>query len=248
MWVKICGTTTLADARLAAESGADAVGFIFAPSRRRVTSSEVAAITPLLPPSIERVGVFTEGSPEEIAAAARHAGLTTVQLHGDFPETFFDRFAGSSEGRFAVIRTLHWTVPARQSSDQPSDTSEPAADPALQAKVLSSHLLRIERTAPADRVLLDSRVGEETGGTGVNFPWRHMAAALIGLPAPSATDNARPRLIVAGGLTCENVAEAIESLRPYGVDVASGVEASPGKKDPGAVRRFVEQARSAAGN
>src|SRR6185437_15788071 len=82
MWIKICANTTLEDAQLAADLGADAVGFVFAPSRRRVTPEQVARITPYLPATVERVGVFDSLDPEAIAEAARTAGLDAVQLHG----------------------------------------------------------------------------------------------------------------------------------------------------------------------
>ena len=82
MWIKICGNTNLADAQLAATLGADAVGFVFAPSKRQVTAAEVARITPHLPAHIERVGVFPALSAEGIAQHAQQAGLTAVQLHG----------------------------------------------------------------------------------------------------------------------------------------------------------------------
>jgi phosphoribosylanthranilate isomerase len=81
MWIKICANTNLEDAKLAAELGADALGFVFAPSPRRVTSAEVAKITPHLPSAVERVGVFHAVDAYEIARAAHEAGLTAVQLH-----------------------------------------------------------------------------------------------------------------------------------------------------------------------
>src|SRR5512142_729698 len=85
MWVKICGTTNLQDARLAADAGADAVGFVFGPSKRRVTAEQVAPITRELPPTLEKVGVFVNESPERVAEIVRVAGLTGVQLQGDEP-------------------------------------------------------------------------------------------------------------------------------------------------------------------
>ena len=83
LWVKICANTSLEDALLAADAGADAVGFVFAPSPRRVTESQVAAIVPGLPESIEKIGVFVGAQAEEIAAAVRVCGLTGVQLHSE---------------------------------------------------------------------------------------------------------------------------------------------------------------------
>src|SRR5277367_1331317 len=82
MWVKICANTNLQDALLAAELGADAVGFVFAPSKRQVTAEQVAAITPELPSSVCKVGVFATKDAAEIVAAVERAGLNAVQLHG----------------------------------------------------------------------------------------------------------------------------------------------------------------------
>src|SRR5882757_7546527 len=84
MWIKICANTNLDDAALAAELGADALGFVFAPSSRRVTPQQVAAITPHLPATVEKIGVFYTLDPEEIVSAIRTAGLTGAQLHGGF--------------------------------------------------------------------------------------------------------------------------------------------------------------------
>ena len=81
LWIKICANTSLADARVAAEAGADAVGFVFAPSPRRVTVEQVAAIVPEFPTEIEKIGVFVGASVDEIAATVETAGLTGVQLH-----------------------------------------------------------------------------------------------------------------------------------------------------------------------
>ena len=86
MWVKICGNTNLEDAALAAELGADAVGFVFAASKRQVTAAQVAAITMHLPEEVERIGVFDSHDAGEIAAVAQEAGLTAVQLHGGLDE------------------------------------------------------------------------------------------------------------------------------------------------------------------
>jgi phosphoribosylanthranilate isomerase len=86
--------------------------------------------------------------------------------------------------------------------------------------------------APPRAILLDARVDGEYGGTGKTAPWRLLAGYDPGAP-----------MILAGGLTPENVAEAIRIVRPYGVDVASGVEESPGRKNHDLIKRFVENAR-----
>jgi phosphoribosylanthranilate isomerase len=231
MWVKICGNTNLEDALRAAELGADAVGFVFAESRRQVTAAQVAAITAELPDGVERVGVFDSRDAEEIAGVVEVAGLTAVQLHGGLDEGLVGRLAGIFEERFGgrvrIIQTLHWVAG--------EDGSE---DPGAR---LAEEIRRVAGLGGVDRVLIDSKVGSAGGGTGVAFDWA--AARTVFAAAPN-----RLRLIVAGGLKPENVAEATAQLRPWGVDVSSGVEASPGKKDHVRVARFIERARKAAGH
>ncbi len=223
MWVKICGNTNLEDAALAAELGADAVGFVFAPSKRQVTRDQVAAITPYLPPGVERVGVFHSHDIEEIALTAWHAGLTAVQLHGglddNLPARLSDRLAGSAR----IIQTLHWTIDAAGAGSQSS------------AAQLEQQILHLAASGIVDRVLIDSKVGSASGGTGVSFDW--LAAREAFVSAPSSL-----HLIVAGGLRPDNVARAIAQLQPWGVDVASGVEQSPGRKDPALLAAFIAAA------
>jgi phosphoribosylanthranilate isomerase len=216
MWVKICGNTNLGDALKAAELGADAVGFIFAESKRRVTAAQVAAITAHLPAGVERVGVFESRDAAEIGEIAAEAGLTAVQLHGGLDE----RLIGQVPAGVQVIQTLHWVVGDHASGKRLAEQMQVAAAIGI------------------EHVLVDSRVGAAAGGTGVAFDWA--AARAVFEAAPSHL-----RLIVAGGLQPENVADAVHRLRPWGVDVSSGVEVSPGRKDPAQVARFIEKARGA---
>jgi phosphoribosylanthranilate isomerase len=229
MWVKICGNTSLEDAQLSAQLGADAVGFVFAPSPRQVTAAQVAAITPHLPAHVERVGVFHARDAGQIAAIALEAGLTAVQLHGGLDEPLAQRLAEKFKGSMRIIPTLHWTV---EEQTQP----ETAQSPAVQ---LAAQIERIARMGLTDRVLIDSKVGAAMGGTGVAFDWT--AARVLFASAPSGMN-----LIVAGGLTPQNVAQAIDRLKPWGVDVSSGIESSPGRKDPALLARFIQNARAAA--
>jgi phosphoribosylanthranilate isomerase len=228
MWVKICGNTNLEDAAHAAEAGADAVGFVFAESKRQVTAAQVAAITPHLPAGVERVGVFYSLDADEIIRTVREAGLTAVQLHGGLDQGLMEKLAQGLRGEARIIQTLHWTV-------NPAGTeSDPAGEaPALQ---LPRDLARIASIGIADRVLIDSKVGAAGGGTGVAYDWSAASAAFASAPASL-------KIIVAGGLKPGNVAAAIGELKPWGVDVASGVEKSPGRKDPVLVSAFVKNAR-----
>jgi phosphoribosylanthranilate isomerase len=221
MWIKICANTNLDDARMAAELGADAVGFVFAPSRRRVTAKEVARITPHLPPNVERVGVFDSRYAEEIAAAVHEAGLNAVQLHGGGEPVLIRRLNELFEGRIKIIQTVHWTV------NEDGDS----------AKVVRQRLDAIQAGAAIERVLVDSKVGQATGGTGVSFDWSAARDVL-------RSGEGRLKIIVAGGLHPENVAEAITELNPWGVDVASGVEREPGRKDPARLEAFIKNARA----
>lgn len=222
MWIKICANTNLEDAQLAASLGADAVGFVFAPSKRRVTAEQVARITPHLPDAVERVGVFDSRDAEEIAAAVRVAGLHAVQLHGGVDHALVRRLREVFGGEMGMIQTLHWQIDADGAS----------------AEKVARQLDEIAREGVVDRVLLDSKTGAATGGTGVAFDWEKARATLAGHAGGL-------RLIVAGGLRPENVAEAIGRLSPWGVDVASGVEAAPGRKDPERLRAFIRNARLA---
>jgi phosphoribosylanthranilate isomerase len=217
MWVKICANTNLEDAQVAAVAGADAVGFVFAESSRRVTPAQVRVITPHLPEGIAKYGVFVDAGFAEIAAAVEECGLTGVQLHGSndptLPQRLRERFPASSG--LGILAVVHYK------GDLEAQLRDAKANDAI------------------DGVLVDSRTATLLGGTGRRFDWS--AARDSFAEATSCL-----RLIVAGGLSPENVGEAIATLRPWGVDVATGVEALPGKKDAEKVRAFVINARIAA--
>jgi phosphoribosylanthranilate isomerase len=221
LWIKICGNTSLGDARLAAEAGADAVGFVLAPSPRQVTVAEAAEICSGLPASIEKIGVFVDAGLEEIDAAVRGAGLTGVQLHFAAPADLPAKLRVRLGARLRILRVVHFTAGAGL---------EGAAGVAVEIAAL-------RRDPALDGILVDSRTASARGGTGVAFDWAAAREGVFGA--------ADLRLIAAGGLTPHNVAEAIETLRPWGVDVVSGVEAAPGCKDAAIVQEFVERARQA---
>jgi phosphoribosylanthranilate isomerase len=216
LWIKICGNTSLEDALVAAEAGADAVGFVFAPSPRRVTAELVAEITPHLPASIEKIGVFVAVELEEIISTVQRSGLTGVQLHWDAPPHLPARLCERLGPELRVLRVVHFS--AESAMQHATQIAEHARNPHVHA------------------VLVDSRTAKAVGGTGVAFDWEAANRALI--------QNAKEcKLVAAGGLNPANVAEAILALRPWGVDAVSGVEAAPGRKDAAKVREFVRRAR-----
>ena len=219
VWLKVCCNTTLEDAQLAASLGVDALGFVFAPSKRHVTPAQVAAITRHLPADIERVGVFHSANPEYIAHTAATAGLTTTQLHGAFSEDLPAALRKLAPD-LQLIQTLHW------------DLAQPDV-----AAHLDAQLTRIAALGAVTCVLIDSKLGTATGGTGIAFDWA--SARDVFASAPGSL-----HLIVAGGLTPANVAQAIARLAPWGVDICSGVEAVPGRKDPALLANFVANART----
>jgi phosphoribosylanthranilate isomerase len=221
MWIKICANTNLDDAQLAAELGADAVGFVFAPSPRQVTAAEVARITPHLPEGLECVGVFHTHEAQQIAAIAQECGLTAVQLHGGLSFELLRQLDEIFNGQVRLIQTLHWQVDAD----------------AANAAVIAGQLRQIDADGIAARVLIDTKVGADLGGTGVSFNWDAARATL-------AEAGAGLKLILAGGLRAENIGDAIRRLNPWGVDVASGVEQSHGRKSPEKLAAFIRAARN----
>jgi len=213
LWIKICGNTTFEDAQLAAEAGADAVGFVFAPSPRRVTVEQAAGIVPQLPATTEKIGVFVDADLDEIALTVERCGLTGVQLHFDAPPVLAAQLRENFGAKLRILRVVHF-------------------DPVVAGG------MALNFDPDTDAILIDSRTPRAVGGTGQAYDWS-IARTLF------QEKEAQKRLIAAGGLTPENVAEAICTLRPWGVDVASGVEAAPGRKDPARVAAFVANARSA---
>jgi phosphoribosylanthranilate isomerase len=217
LWIKICGNTSLKDAQLAAEAGADAVGFVFAPSLRRVTAAQVADLVPHLPTALEKIGVFVDAPFEEIEATARAAALTGVQLHFDAAPELHTRLRARFGPALRILRVVHFD-----------------AGTAEQAEAMM-------QDANVDAVMMDSRTVTAVGGTGQAFDWSAASKSLF----QNKDVRSRGRLVVAGGLTPDNVGEAVATLRPWGVDVVSGVEASPGQKDADKVRAFIANARRA---
>ena len=238
MWVKICGNTNPPDARLAADLGADALGFIFAPSPRQVTAEQVAEITRHLPSTmkkIETIGVFTINDAESIVSTAQQAGLTGVQLHGSFDASLTAAVRKLSGGCLTVLPVLRWKIPR---SPEPVGTEPPEILSQLALLAQESRSQESRSRTGRNRVLIDAEMAGNSGGLGLQFPWRSAASAL------AQASHFRFDLVVAGGLRPENVRAAIGALHPFGVDVASGVESAPGRKDPDRLRDFIHAARA----
>jgi phosphoribosylanthranilate isomerase len=209
-WIKICATTSVEDGLAAIAAGADALGFVFAPSKRQVTAEQARAIIAGLPAGVERVGVFQNETAARIRETVTHAGLTAVQLHGEeTPELVGELFSrGPREPRIGVIKSIVVR----------DDFQERFA------ALCRNH-------AGMDSMLLDSG-----GGSGRTFDWQAVRPLL---------QSSGMRLIIAGGLTPENVGEAIRTFSPWGVDVVTGVEREPGRKDPEKLKAFVAAVRRA---
>jgi phosphoribosylanthranilate isomerase len=171
-----------------------------------------------MPAGVELVGVFAGSDAEEIADAVRVSGLTAVQLHGGVDLEMARSLRSLLGAGVEIIHSVHWTV-----------GEEDASEEAVRAQ--------LRQLEPGERVLVDAKLGGVSGGLGVSFDWQRAGRVLREFP--------ELRVIVAGGLKPETVAEAVRVLEPYGVDVASGVELSAGKKDFEKLRRFIENARRA---
>jgi phosphoribosylanthranilate isomerase len=214
-WVKICGMTNLEDALVAVEAGADAVGFVFyEQSPRNVTVETARRICEKLTEKVEKVGIFVNEAPARVSAIADEVGLTAVQFHGDEHQ---------NPEMFAIDHKSFYCIPA----------DRVATNGREKGKAFGSFMVLPKNLAG---VILDSGSTQRRGGTGKTFDWTELK------PYASLTRTLYP-LVVAGGLTSENVSEAMEVLRPWGVDVVSGVESAPGKKDPEKVRAFVRAVR-----
>lgn len=202
MKVKICGVTSITDALMSADAGADLIGLNFYPKSPRCLSRPAAAGISNALKSLRTapvlVGVFVNETADEIRSVLAECGLDLAQLSGDEPQTTVDALGSSA---FRAIRSLAEADRARRAGDRPT-------------------------------LLFDANIAGQYGGTSKTADWD--AAAQLA---------AEFRLILAGGLTPDNVAAAVDRVHPWAVDVASGVESSPGIKDPARVTRFIERAK-----
>lgn len=195
--VKICGITNMADATVAAEAGADALGFMFyEKSPRNISIRDAAQIVPQLNPFIIKVGVFVDAPEDLVMRAIGDCGLNLLQFHGQESPEYCTQFGLMSMKAFRI---------------RDAESLKPLPD------------------YPTDAWLLDAFSADKLGGTGEKFNWDlAIEAKKLGRP-----------IFLAGGLTPENVADAVRKVEPYAVDVSSGVEAQPGKKDHEKLRAFI---------
>ena len=197
--VKVCGITNISDARLAMDCGADALGFVFAPSPRQVTPEQVENIVNQLPSSICKIGVFVDSELETVNDIKSRCSLDMVQLHGSEDPEYCKSLLPN------VIKSF---------------------------QVRDETILKLLPDYEIKAYLLDSYHAKLKGGTGHTFNWDI---------AQKATEYGM--IILSGGLNPDNIRKAIYTAQPFAVDVSSGVETSPGKKDPYMLRNFITAAK-----
>ncbi len=198
MFVKICGITNFKDALDAVELGADAVGFLFTESPRKISVSKASEIVKQLPANFLTIGVFRDQEAREVIDTVREVGLLGAQMHGR------ESVAEVAE----VIEHVQWVAKSVIAGSQE----------ALKADEFGTLMILVDSAHP---------------GTGTSYDLNLLQQI------PKAL-----RLILSGGLTVTNVGESIKVVSPWGVDVSSGVETSPGVKDRTKMRDFIKNARS----
>lgn len=205
--IKICGLTNIDDTLAAVDFGADAVGFVFAESLRRISPQAAAEITAQLPSHIAKVGVFVGGTKKAIEEIYQKAKLTEAQIY------FEDK-----EEKNGVESPAALSIPYLRSLRVKDDNGMNILEQIKHLNLTEFHL--------------DSYDPAQAGGTGKRFDWEIAArAAKLG------------RLTLAGGLTPENIVSALGQVRPYAVDLSSGIETSPGKKDHDRMKTFISEVR-----
>ncbi|MBD3675969.1 MAG: phosphoribosylanthranilate isomerase [Planctomycetaceae bacterium] len=216
LWVKVCGIRDVQTADVAVNAGANALGLNFYhKSPRSITVEAAAEIVDSLPEHVTPVGLFVNQTPAQIEQIMETAGLSTLQLHGD-----------ETPEMLAVLSENHpnWKlIWARRVSDEEISDVE---DDLRECESLGVKLFAC---------LLDPKVDGAYGGTGETLSWNMVARHY--------DQSMNPPLILAGGLTPDNVADAVRAVRPWGVDVASGVEVERGIKDAELIREFLTNAR-----
>jgi phosphoribosylanthranilate isomerase len=198
-WIKICGITNMEDALSAASLGIDALGFVFAPSPRRVEFDVAKKIIQTLPKTLLKVGVFVDGDWEEVQQVVKYCNLNALQFHGKESPEYLKKFS------HPVFKAIH---------------------------IKNQESLKDIEKYDHVSILLDTYHPVQAGGTGIPFPWE------IALIVKEKRD-----FVLSGGLSSLNVGEAIQKVKPWGVDVSSGVELFPGKKDSIKMEAFVKEVK-----
>ena len=197
--VKICGLMEMEHVKTAVESGADAIGFVFAKSRRQVTVDQARELATAVPSDVLKIGVFVNKALEEVERIAREVPLDVVQLHGDEDPDYVRRLS------IPTIKAL--SIKTKEDVQQASQFE-------------------------VDYFLFDAPGVEFRGGSGHSFDWSLLAKANI----------SHDKVILAGGLTENNINEAILIVQPFMVDVSSGVETAQ-RKDAEKIRTFIRAVR-----
>jgi phosphoribosylanthranilate isomerase len=242
-WVKICGITNLEDAQAAVEAGADALGFVFyEKSPRNIAPDTAQEIVRLLPSEVGKVGVFVDMPAKQRFELYNDIRLTAMQSY-PFSQP------PSDDSRTAYSLNSFWQPPKSyicfpmsfflEEEDRVRGLAQDFARIAEQRSAFGKdHPAEKLKPAILDTIFLDAGGIQEPGGTGNTFDWNKA------LPLVDST-RGHFKVVVAGGLTPSNVAEAMRILRPWGVDVSSGVESGPGKKDLTKIRAFIDAVREA---
>jgi len=228
--VKICGVTNAADAAMVAAAGADAIGLNFvAGSPRQLDIARGRLVAAAIPAGVLKVGVFAGASATDMLRLAHELALDAIQLHGHLDG---EREPIDPPGRCAELRGLSVIRAVRLDRSRPGLAGLASARQWIAAAATAGG---IPAMVIVDAAVADGTAPGQLGGTGALVDWGALARA-GSLPVPMA---------IAGGLTPENVAEAIRMTSLQAVDTASGVEAAPGQKDPLKVHAFVVAARRA---
>ena len=214
--VKIEGITNLKDARAAVRYGADAIGLVFVKSPRRVEVKQARRIVANLGPFVQTIGLFVDPDIDEVISIGNTVGFDIIQLHGSESAGWINEHLDAP-----FIKAFR---PRRSSF-----TSQ-----------LHRFRSELDRPYQCRGVLLDAYDPKLAGGTGKTLSWEWIARARDGGKLKGL-----PPIVLAGGLNPDNVAEAVRTARPFAVDVVSGIEASPGKKDYAKIRDFIAAAKGA---
>lgn len=198
MRVKVCGITTEEAANAVVAADADFIGFVFAPSKRRISPVNAAGLATKIPSNIKKVGVFVNESKENICMIAKTVGLDYIQLHGDEDAAFAQALPYPIIKAFSINQATSETV----------------------------------RSFPCDYYLIDSPGQAHRGGSGKVFNWEQLTALKLD----------HDKLILAGGLSADNISDAIAAVHPTCVDVSSGVEVD-GRKNNDKISQFVKLAK-----